>query len=57
MLRSAFSEMLKPPACPQCDSPDVEAVTPRPYQPQSTWYHCRACERIWSIPQPPTILH
>src|SRR5260370_1436071 len=44
-----------PASCPQCGSPDADPVAPRPYQPQSTRYHCRACGRIWSVPKPPTI--
>jgi hypothetical protein len=42
-------------ACPQCDSAQSESVTPRVYEPESTWYRCRACGRIRSIPKSPTI--
>jgi DNA-directed RNA polymerase subunit RPC12/RpoP len=43
-----------PVACPHCDTAHIESVTPRIYEPQSTWYRCRECGRIWSIPKPPT---
>jgi len=48
-------KMAKPASCPQCDSAQIESVTPRLYEQQSTWYRCRECGRIWSIPNPPTI--
>src|ERR1700686_336148 len=46
--------MSKPPPCPRCDSSDVDAVTPRLYEPQGTWYRCRACRHLWSVPKPST---
>jgi hypothetical protein len=40
--------------CPHCDSPDVEAMTPRSYEEQTTltWYQCLHCDRMWSLPKP-----
>jgi DNA-directed RNA polymerase subunit RPC12/RpoP len=45
----------KPASCPRCDTAHIESVTPRIYEPQSTWYRCSECGRIWSIPKPPTM--
>jgi DNA-directed RNA polymerase subunit RPC12/RpoP len=48
-------KLSKAASCPHCDSAHIESVTPRVYEPQSTWYRCRECWRIWSVPKPPTI--
>jgi hypothetical protein len=54
-LMGGALKLSKAASCPHCDSAHIESVTPRVYQPQSTWYRCRECWRIWSVPKPPTI--
>jgi hypothetical protein len=56
LLIGAALKLSKPATCPHCDSAHNESVTvtPRVYEPQSTWYRCRECGRIWSVPKPPT---
>ena len=54
-LMGAALKLSKPATCPHCDSAHIESVTPRVYEPQSTWYRCRECGRIWSVPKPPTM--
>ena len=47
--------MTVPTYCPHCDSTTIEAMAARPFEAISamTWYHCRACQRLWSLPKPP----
>jgi transposase-like protein len=39
--------------CPHCDSENVERLPDRPYETQSamTWFKCRDCGRLWSVPK------
>ena len=53
-LMGGALKLAKAASCPQCDSAQIESVTPRLYERQSTWYRCRECGRIWSIPNTPT---
>jgi hypothetical protein len=54
-LMTGRLKMSQAASCPHCDSAQIESVTPRLYEKKSTWYLCRACGRIWSIPNPPTM--
>jgi transposase-like protein len=42
------------PTCPHCDSANIERMPDRPYESQSpvTWFQCRDCKRLWSVPKP-----
>jgi hypothetical protein len=54
-LISGVLKLSKPASCPLCRTAHIESVTPRIYEPQSTWYRCRECGRIWSVPKSPTV--
>jgi len=40
--------------CPHCASHRVEAMRDQVYEAASsvTWYQCRDCRRMWSLPKP-----
>jgi hypothetical protein len=44
-----------PNCCPHCDSKKIDAMAARSYEAISamTWYQCRECQRMWSLPKPP----
>ena len=41
--------------CPHCDSKQIEQLPDRSYESTSsvTWFQCRACRRMWSLPKIP----
>ena len=51
------SERVPPPkpCCPYCDKHSIEPMPPSSFEAQSinTWYQCRDCKRVWSVPKVP----
>jgi len=41
--------------CPHCDSARIEQMLDRTYESQATntWYQCKNCRRMWSLPKLP----
>jgi hypothetical protein len=52
-MADGSTAQLPPLVCPHCDGVDVHPMRLRHHEAESqvTWYECRDCKRMWSIPK------